>query len=103
MFDAFTALADDPAAPDAQEALDGIRSAFDEACALFGKNGYFTHSLPHGARDDFASNDNQPRDGAWDDVTAARRQATLWTLEAQAGDLRRRLETLRDRTGVLAS
>ena len=101
-FDAFAALVNDPASPTAQAALDGIRSAFDEACSLFGSNGYFMQSLPRGARDDFASNDNQPRDGAWDDVTAARGQARLWTLEAQTGDLRRRLETLRSRTDALA-
>lgn len=99
VFHAFTALAADPAAPAALAILDTIRTAFDEACALFGANGYFVHSLPCGAHDDFASNDNQPRDGAWDDVTAARRQATLWTLEARAGDLRRRLESLRERAG----
>lgn len=101
VFDAFTALVDDPASRTAQATLDGIGSAFDQACGLFGGTGYFMDSLPRGARDDFASNDNQPRDGAWDDVTAARRQARLWTLEAQAGDLRRRLETLRDRTGAM--
>lgn len=101
VFDAFTTLAENPAAQAAQAALDETRSAFDQACSLLGAHGHFVQSLPRGAQDDVAGRDNRRRDGAWDDVTAARQQARLWTLAAQARDLRRSLESLSDRAGVM--
>ena len=94
---AFSTLSKDPESSPAQSSLDAIGAAFDQACDLFGAFGYPDAPLPSNRNGEPVSNDNQPDLPCEEaNIVLSRRQGHLWSLQAQAAELRDRLLALRE-------